>query len=812
MKTKLQALLHDYLLIILAYLPILFLIRLSEYLDLVFFHAVPGSTLKLEVLGYLTDNLLFFTYALILFIPFSLFYLIHKKAGNIFMFIFLLLYTLISLSLQSYFTQTMIPLDQVIFFYTPGMIRDIVLSSTRFSVFGIVAPLIVISSQLFLFFFLRKQRLPQLLIVSIGVVILLSPIHLNRALPDRENYQNDYDYFVLSNKLEYFVSKVIKFRNFRAKGSMQSDSAISEASRYHFQNPEFTYLNADYPLLRVERTPDALGPYFNFGKEKPNFVFIIFESLSTSFCGKDPYYGSFMPFLDSLIGKSLYWNNFLSTAERTFNVLPAVFGSLPFSNAEFYLNSNPPLHFSLIRYLKENGYFTTFYYGGNPSFSGYDNFMKHESIDLIMSHFGKNLSSYIIMEKSWEWGHPDGDLYKRSFEVLDSLKRSPRLDIYLTISSHAPFKPPDEEHYHQEFDKRVKKLNLRPDIKRMVEIQRDIFSTIIYTDQSLKEFFDTYRKRDDFKNTVFIITGDHAMPELNTTYLNVLEKYHVPLVIYSEMLKKPEWFRSVSSHLDIAPSILAMLKSHGFVATRPVCHWLGQGIDVSGDLRNTHKVSFIFNNGSQEEYIDGMNFISGDRLFQVVSGLKLKKVNNAPVAERLRREQETYLSVTNDVANKKIVVPDELYFTGNYLEEPYVTNSYKFDKTKTDEYYISLIPSQKLNDDIAFLKVDLSVDMQSPSLDTSKIPLLVFQLLDDNAQNHKWLQFYMDKRSHNGNIFKLELRKYIDLSMVRNTGAKTMKIYFLNNEKQPMILDKMQLDIKKIKLNDLSPQPPSPSP
>jgi len=131
--------------------------------------------------------------------------------------------------------------------------------------------------------------------------------------------------------------------------------------------------------------------------------------------------------------------------------------------------------------------------------------MKHESIDLIMTHFGQNLSRYIIMEKSWEWGHPDGDLYKRSFEVLDSLKRSPRLDIYLTLSSHAPFKPPDEERYHQEFDIRVKQMKLRPDIKRMVELQRDIFSTILYTDHALKEFFDAYRKRDDFKNTVFII-------------------------------------------------------------------------------------------------------------------------------------------------------------------------------------------------------------------------------------------------------------------------------------------------------------------
>jgi hypothetical protein len=40
-------------------------------------------------------------------------------------------------------------------------------------------------------------------------------------------------------------------------------------------------------------------------------------------------YGGFT-YLDSLIPKSLYWENFVSNAGRTFGALPSILGSLPY--------------------------------------------------------------------------------------------------------------------------------------------------------------------------------------------------------------------------------------------------------------------------------------------------------------------------------------------------------------------------------------------------------------------------------------------------------------------------------------------------
>ena len=51
------------------------------------------------------------------------------------------------------------------------------------------------------------------------------------------------------------------------------------------------------------------------------------------------------------------------------------------------------------------------------------------------------------------------------------------------------------------------------------------------------------------------------MPELNPEQANI-EKYHVPLIIYSPMLKGPKKFESVATHHNLTPSILARMREN----------------------------------------------------------------------------------------------------------------------------------------------------------------------------------------------------------------------------------------------------------
>ncbi|RYZ58141.1 MAG: hypothetical protein EOO14_10075, partial [Chitinophagaceae bacterium] len=75
-----------------------------------------------------------------------------------------------------------------------------------------------------------------------------------------------------------------------------------------------------------------------------------------------------------------------------------------------------------------------------------------------------------------------------------------------------------------------------------------------YSDESIRSFLLAYRQRPDFDNTIFIITGDHRLIPVPED--NMLSRFHVPLLIYSPLLKRQASFPALSSHLDIAPSLV----------------------------------------------------------------------------------------------------------------------------------------------------------------------------------------------------------------------------------------------------------------
>ena len=39
-----------------------------------------------------------------------------------------------------------------------------------------------------------------------------------------------------------------------------------------------------------------------------------------------------------------------------------------------------------------------------------------------------------------------------------------------------------------------------------------------------------------------------------------IDRYHVPLIIYSPLLKQPAQFESISTHFDITPSVIVDAK------------------------------------------------------------------------------------------------------------------------------------------------------------------------------------------------------------------------------------------------------------
>ena len=119
----------------------------------------------------------------------------------------------------------------------------------------------------------------------------------------------------------------------------------------------------------------------------------------------------------------------------------------------------------------------------------------------------------------------------------------------------------------------------------------NIFSTLLYTDTAIKSYIEGYSNRPEFENTIFVITGDHRL--IPITQKDKLCRYHVPLFIYSPLLKRTARFKSISSHFDVAPSMVSFLMNNYNFNKLEETAWLGKGLDTARQFRNIHQIPLL---------------------------------------------------------------------------------------------------------------------------------------------------------------------------------------------------------------------------
>lgn len=781
LKNRFTCCFKDFIRLNIAVVLILMIVRLGQYHYLSSLHALPDDALSLEWHGCLLDVVLWQFVAWAIFIPFVLLSFLKRWMGILFYGLVFLILTLSEWALFQYFSMTLRPLDQVVFSYTLKEMMMITGSCVKIDFFTFL-PFIILALLTLTFFFLSlKIHLPKYLWKSLVILSIGSLLFLKWVSP-REDFNNSsFRYYIALNKTNFFIEKCAGYLS-DSKGSTSQLMLESAIARYHAAHPEFEFLGNRYPFLHYDRTPDHLSSFFTLGKEKPNLVFIIVESLSSCFMGNNSIYGSFTPFLDSLAGQSLYWKNFLSTADRTFNVLPAMFASLPPGDPTFVNEvAKIPFHLSMIRYLREGGYYASFFYGGDPAFNYMEDFLRRQETDFILKSFGPKYKKNTLNE-GYSWGYTDTDLFGRSFEVMDSLLKTPRLDIYLTLSLHSPFIPPDQTSYLSQVEDRLR--NPGPEYKsRAMEIEKykNIFATVLYTDHAIKVFMDNYRKRPGFENTIFIITGDHALPELNLSKFSYLERYHVPMIIYSPLLKHAVCFSSVSSHLDVTPSILAMLHQQYGLKIQSVATWLGTGIDTASSPRNMHILPFIWNNKEIPEYVNHQFYYeqAGIRLIQ--PELMLKDTIDVEVYKRLKRELADFKILNTYITKQNKLIPPEMLFQNiiDSIEVPIKDSLFLNPMDSTGEFR-SLVQQLFLDSKFHYLKFEIDFEATPFEPDKQKTPLLVLDLSQKSGKRLQWQSFEIHRNNKSREWYSVKMKEYIDLSSFNSKEGFFLHFYIWN--------------------------------
>jgi phosphoglycerol transferase MdoB-like AlkP superfamily enzyme len=277
-----------------------------------------------------------------------------------------------------------------------------------------------------------------------------------------------------------------------------------------------------------------------FKIEKPNIAILMMESISADAIACLGGEKGIMPEFDKLAAQGLLFKNFYSTGFRTDQGIVAVLSSFPAQPATAIIKDFGKFEKlpNLVAKVGQLGYNTSFYYGGDISYANTATYLTSAGIEYLA---GVN---EVPHTRKTDWGAYDEDLF--SFYISDSLHRpEPFLSVMLTLTNH------------EYFDADVEKVFNRK------EKNNGYLNTAHYTDKCIAQFIRESSTKAWYKNTVFIITSDHAhILPLGRNY-NEPGRHHIPFLIFGEPLK-PEYrgkiIEKTASHLDITPTLLAQLK------------------------------------------------------------------------------------------------------------------------------------------------------------------------------------------------------------------------------------------------------------
>lgn len=421
-------------------------------------------------------------------------------------------------------------------------------------------------------------------------------------------------------------------------------------------NSAVNFDDNEYPLVHsANYEKDVLGPFFEEFEKPPNIVFLLVESLGGEFIGNSGQWTGFAPYLDSLANRGLYWQNGLSLSGRTFGMMPSLVGSLPFGKNGFMeLGPDYPHHQTLISILNKQGYYTGFYSGYDTYFDGLNFFLNYQKTDFILN---EQRLEKLLPESKYQsnyWGVDDKTMLNFSAELLDTAQTFPRLEIYHTLQSHSPFTVPNTDKYHKAFNEQLETLGLSDDKEKAFRQHRKEFTTLLYADQAVKNFMEQYRQKQQCQNTIFVITGDHWLIPVPQT--SMISRYHVPIILYSPKLKRSVHFKSVNTHAEIVPSLLALLSQKTNLEMPEQVHWMSGLMDTTRTFQSTQSVPFMRNKNSISDYLSGEFYLFGDELYKLSKGMELTKHDNPKEKERLSEELNRFKSI-----NRYVVENDKLH-------------------------------------------------------------------------------------------------------------------------------------------------------
>ncbi len=262
--------------------------------------------------------------------------------------------------------------------------------------------------------------------------------------------------------------------------------------------------------------------------DKANLILIILESFSANLIDYEINNNNPVPNLKKIISESCFFPNCYATGNRSDKGLSAIFSGIT-AHPQGSIMQLPEKFTNIghmVSHIRETGYKTKFYYGGNADFANFKGFLISNGFESIIEQ-----SDFPYRMRTSKWGVQDNYLFDR---LIKDIKQESEPFFYsaFTLSSHEPFEVP----YKSDFTNNStlgKYLN-----------------SVSFTDSVLGTFYEQLKNTNLWNNTLLVIVADHGhyLP-INTTQYETAH-YRIPL-IFSGGALKPD-YRNKTNYTNIS--------------------------------------------------------------------------------------------------------------------------------------------------------------------------------------------------------------------------------------------------------------------
>jgi phosphoglycerol transferase MdoB-like AlkP superfamily enzyme len=388
-------------------------------------------------------------------------------------------------------------------------------------------------------------------------------------------------------------------------------------NNYDKVNP-YSYL----PNVEIEAAMNQLYPknvksnnIINEKIKKPNVLFIIWESFTEKVVDQKKNGVEITPNFNRLKKEGVYFSNTYASGDRTDKGLIAVLSAYPAQPTKSIIKepkktARLPI---LTKNFQQQGYRTSFYYGGEIEFANIKSYLYTADFERIVE-----LNDFPVEMYVTKWGVHDEEIFNKYLSEHAYKRKDPFFETILTLSSHEPFDVPMDS----------AKIN--------GDSEEELFlNSLYYTDQELGRFIDSAKNQDWWDETIVVIIGDHGhrLPETG----NRTDDFKIPMLWTGGAVKSNKIVPQITSQIDLAPMLLDNLK------------WPSEeyewGKNVLNTNSNTHWAYFSFN--------DGFGLVEKDKEFLFDNiGKKIISNKGEIKAEDLRKGKAMQQKTFQDYIDK----------------------------------------------------------------------------------------------------------------------------------------------------------------